>query len=359
MAVRALAGFRSLATHHCVTGSLRHIYEFHGHPISEELLLGLGAGVGFVYWHMKGTPPMYGGRANVGRPGEEGLAATAGRRTGVRVSLGRTNSAHKAEASLLEMLARGEPVMILVDMGFLPYLDLPAGYHFGGHAVVVCGYDPQGEQVLLADRDEELHPVSLAQLAQARGSTYKPFPPQNAWYTFDFASVRAPEPPEVWQAVHEVAVPMLEPPIANLGVKGIRKAAQETLKWPQIMDRAELRQACFNAFIFIDAAGGTGGGIFRYMYGRFLAEAAGITGTAHLAKVGQDLQQVGDLWQGVAEAFLAAHSAPDPATQLPAAVAPLATIAGREELIWQELRELAQAELGRAGHGRHQTTPHG
>ena len=27
--------------------------------------------------------------------------------------------------------------------------------------------------------------------------------------------------------------------------------------------------ACFNGFIFIDATGGSGGGIFRYMYGRY------------------------------------------------------------------------------------------
>src|SRR3990172_5245256 len=43
MPLQPLAGFRSLRTHHCVTGSLRHIYEFHDYPISEGLLLGLGA----------------------------------------------------------------------------------------------------------------------------------------------------------------------------------------------------------------------------------------------------------------------------------------------------------------------------
>ena len=29
--------------------------------------------MGFIYWHMKGMPPFLGGRANTGRPGEEGL----------------------------------------------------------------------------------------------------------------------------------------------------------------------------------------------------------------------------------------------------------------------------------------------
>jgi len=38
---------------------------------------------------------------------------------------------------------------------------------------------------------------------------------------------------------------MLEPPITNLGVKGIRKAAKRILKWPEIMDEEQLRYACF------------------------------------------------------------------------------------------------------------------
>lgn len=100
-----LNGFKPLKTHHCVTGSMRHVYEFGGYPIREDLLLGLGAGVGFIYWHMKGMPPFLGGRANVGRPGEEGLEKTAARRTGVAVECLQTSSAAKADKMLREQAA--------------------------------------------------------------------------------------------------------------------------------------------------------------------------------------------------------------------------------------------------------------
>ncbi|HIC92725.1 MAG TPA: DUF4872 domain-containing protein [Anaerolineae bacterium] len=340
MALKPLPGFKSLATHHCVTGSIRHIYEFHDYPISEDLLLGLGAGVGFVYWHMKGTPPFYGGRANVGRPGEEGLEKTAGRRTGVRVESFHTSSARKAEKALLDLLAAGEPVMIHVDMGFLPYFDLPEGYHFGGHVVVVAGYDPETRQVLIADRDEELHSMSLEDLEKARGSTFKPFPPRHKWYTFDFSGKRPPEPEEVQQAIREVTTGMLEPPITNLGVKGIRKAARRTLKWPEIMDEEQLRFACFNIFMFIDATGGTGGGIFRYMYGRFLREAAKITGDDRLIAVAAEFQRIGDRWQVVAEMFKSASEADDPTAALPEISPPLLELADLEEAAWSLLYEM-------------------
>jgi hypothetical protein len=221
--LRPFPGFATYPTSHCVTGSLKHIYDCHGHPVSEELLLGLGRGLGFVYFHIKGTDPFYGGRANVARPGEEGLEKTAGRRTGVTVRSHATTSARTAQNALRELLEAGEPVMVQLDMGFLPYLDLPEDYHFGGHVVVVAGYDPGTGRVLVADRDKELHPVGWDALEKARGSQHKPFPPRHTWYTFGFAAARPPAPAEVREAIGEVCHGMLAPPIANLGVKGSAK----------------------------------------------------------------------------------------------------------------------------------------
>jgi Domain of unknown function (DUF4872)/Butirosin biosynthesis protein H, N-terminal len=55
--LRPVPGFVAFPTDHCVTGSLRHVYDHYGYAISEDLLLGLGGGLGFVYFHMKGTDP--------------------------------------------------------------------------------------------------------------------------------------------------------------------------------------------------------------------------------------------------------------------------------------------------------------
>ncbi|MGD0706854.1 MAG: BtrH N-terminal domain-containing protein [Anaerolineaceae bacterium] len=343
MTLQPFPGFKHFTTHHCVTGSLRHIYEFHDHPISEEMLLGLGSGVGFIYWHPKNSAPFLGGRANAGRPGEEGMEKAAGRCTGVQIELHHTSSAAKAEKTLLELLDGKQPVMLALDMGFLPYFDFQGQeYHFGGHVVVVCCLDIPNRQVLIADRDKPLHVVSLESLAKARGSQYQPFPPHNAWYTFDFSQKRAPQSVEVWQAIRQCAQGMLEPPIANLGIRGIYKAAQCIVEWPKLMDETALRLACFNAAIMIDARGGTGGGLFRTMYGHFLDEAVEITGEPKLREVAKQFLAVGECWDEVAGLLDRCYQAEKPQELLIEASQRLPEIAAIEEPAWRELVTLTQ-----------------
>jgi hypothetical protein len=340
MSFHELTGFYPLTTRHCVTGSLRHIYEYHGYHISEDLLLGLGSGLGFIYWHVKGTPPLFGGRANFERPGEKGFEKTVGERTGVVVESHHTSSHRKAEQAMLDLLNAGEPVMVYVDMAYLPYFDLPENYHFGGHTIVVVGYDAETGMVLAADRDGTLHQVSLDALEQARASTYKPFPPRHAWYTFDFSRMRDPRPDEVWSAIGEVCANMLNSPVSNIGVDGIRVAAQRVRQWFVRMTPDELREACWNAFLFIDSDGGTGGGIFRYMYSRFLNEAAVITGDMRLAKYGADLRAAADRWQEAAHVFIDAAELPDPSDALEDVSIRLLKIADREEDVWCALNRI-------------------
>jgi hypothetical protein len=341
MIPKPLNGFKSLETHHCVTGSMRHVYVYNDHDISEDMLLGIGAGVGFSYWHFKGQPPFIGGRS-MPKPSMEEIA---GQRTGVIVEPHTTTSARKATSALLEILEAGQPAMIQCDMGYLPYLDFGGEeYHFGGHVVAVCGYDPATDQVLIADRDEELHPVSMAALEQARGSTHKPFPPKNRWYTFDFGQKRMPTAEEVRQAIREQAQVMLEPPISNIGVKGIRKAAKMVPQWPQKLDENELRWALFNTWIFISPTGGTGGGIFRYMFSRFLREAAGIAGDPRLEQSADEFKRIGDRWEELGEWCRQASEAPDPAALLGECVAPLEDLAAREERAWGTLRESVEVQ---------------
>lgn len=311
----ALDGF------HCQTNSLAKIFYHAGHPLSEEMLLGLGAGMGFIYWKMKlssGDPYVFiGGRGNT-----KAFFQDLGARTGVGIRSVATSSARKAQATLLTKLRSHEPVMLFGDMGFLPWFDLPAEYHFGGHTFVVCGYDGH-DTVLASDIDQTTSglkpgfyaPLTLEQLARARGSTYKPFPPKHTALEFDFTQFHSPRIEDVLAAIQQTVAAQLQPPIKNLGVKGLRHTSREVLKWPNIFDEHTLRMNLFSLYIYIEI-GGTGGGCFRYMYARFLQDALALTERLPLLDAATLMQEAGTKFTEIGLCFKEAETM----TNLPEAI---------------------------------------
>jgi hypothetical protein len=147
----------------------------------------------------------------------------------------------------------------------------------------------------------------------------------------------------VHQAIQQQVEPMLEPPIRNIGVRGIRKAAQMVPLWPDRLDGGALRFALFNAYIFISPAGGSGGGAFRYMFSRFLHEATEIAGEPRLRESADEFQHIGDRWEELGEWFRQTSEAASPVPLLGDCVAPLNELAQLEEAAWGRLRDIVSA----------------
>lgn len=246
----------SLDGYHCQTNSLAKIYYYQGHSISEEMLLGLGSGMGFIYWKMKMGTDTYvfiGGRGN-----NKHFFNEVGNKTGVKIETISTASAKKAENDLLEKMNLKEPVMLFGDMGFLPWFDFPQDYHFGGHTFLICGYNWEGS-VLASDIDNKgnglkkgfYYPITLEQLSKARSSTYKPFPPKNIYLEFDFSQYHEPNTDDIYSAIQQTVKAQLDPPIKNLGVKGLRYTSREILNWPDLFSEYELRmKRLFSIHVF-------------------------------------------------------------------------------------------------------------
>ena len=117
--IKPFDNFRVLDGYHCQTNSFAKIFSFYNSPLSEEMLLGIGAGMGFLYWHQRGITPFLGGRDN-----NNNFHMDIGRRTGVLIDKKTTSSEARAEKLLIEMLNNRQPVMMFVDMVFFPALIL-------------------------------------------------------------------------------------------------------------------------------------------------------------------------------------------------------------------------------------------
>ncbi|MFH1612300.1 MAG: DUF4872 domain-containing protein [bacterium] len=177
------------------------------------------------------------------------------------------------------------------------------------YTFVICGFDGK-DTVLASDMDPKAsdlkkgfyYPISLEQLKKARSSSYKPFPPKNTYLEFDFKNSHSPKTENIYSAIEQTVKLQLNPPIKNIGIKGIKHTAKEITKWLNIFKNKELKMNLFNLYIFIEIRK-TGGGCFRYMYSRFLKESAKITGNKELAKVSKKIYESGKIFSEVGLLF--------------------------------------------------------
>ena len=284
-------GYTHHPGHHCESTAARNVFMHAGIELSEEMLFGLGEGLGFIYWFMKGKKvampfPFVGYRG--GRAVE--LISRASERLGITWRAVETKSADKAYKNVKQLLASGHPVCVYVDMVYLPYMRLPEQAHFGGHSIALYGLDENAETAYVSDILDEPQTLSLEDLRTARSSTHQPFPPKNRHLEFRF-----PKSPPVFKdlvlgAIEANAAAMANPPISNLGLKGMLKFAAEIKKWSQMLSPENLLAGLVNAFVYIEI-GGTGGAAFRPIYARFLKEAYHLTGESRLLEASQLYQR--------------------------------------------------------------------
>ncbi|GAB3454155.1 BtrH N-terminal domain-containing protein [Kineococcus endophyticus] len=251
---------------HCETTALAVLLHDRGAQVSEPLLFGLGAGLSFVHWDTRSAPfPFLGGRV---KPFE--LTRRLAARTGLRLSVRETRSARAALAHLRDGLATGSPVGLQLDSSLLPYFTSSAP--FPGHVVAATALD--GDLVHLVDTAQQggRVSVSLDDVAAARAARGPMSAPHRS-FTLDVpdgSPLRTGDlVPALVDAVVTCAREFLDPPIANVGHRGLRLAAQRLPTWfDRVHDPA---RDLVTAGTLVERAG-TGGGLFRLVHSEFLAD---------------------------------------------------------------------------------------
>jgi hypothetical protein len=295
-----LEGFRPFVGKHCETTALKRALDYHGLVLSEEMLLGLGGGIGFIYWYMKMMPsPFVGGRN--GKVAE--FAVTACKRLGAEVTVMETASAKRGYEELKALLRNGEPAVVYLDMAYLPYFAVPEEAHFGGHSVVVFGLDEDADQVHIYDRGKNPVTVSIADLGRARGSKSPPFPPKHRLLEIKYPAQIGNLSTGIKDSILECCHSMLKPPIKSIGLAGLQKWAEMVVRWPEQFKGLNLLGALMNGFMYIEIAG-TGGSAFRTMYARFLEQASSIINKPSLKEVAEMMRQSAVVWSQIAAGLL-------------------------------------------------------
>jgi hypothetical protein len=285
---------------HCETSCLRKVLAHHNLPLSEEMLLGLGGGVGFIYWHVRNMPSPFMGMRN-GRVAEILVKACA--RMGARAAIWETSSPQRGYERLKGMLAKGEPAIVYGDLAYLPYFGMPEEMHFGGHAFVVFGIDEGVNKAYISDRCMNSVTVSIKELEKARNSTHPPFPPKNRLLKVEHPPKMDNLEKGIREGIKDCCSNMLNPPIKNIGLSGMEKWADTVPKWIKQFKGMNLLGCLFNTFLYIEI-GGTGGGGFRAMYANFLREAGTILNNPALGEIATDFDESGRILGEIAVAAL-------------------------------------------------------
>jgi hypothetical protein len=302
---------------HPEAAALKNVLAYHGldaphtgQPFTEEMLFGIGGGIGVTYFtfDFPHGPFLVLGTAYPPRKGEHGILQAACERLGVGSIVKESGGAKAAETQLKDALTEGYAVLTLVDVAMLPYHALPPELaKYFGYTVVVYAIDEAAGTAYVADRSNVALTLAAQELAAARASI-----------TSQKNRIIVLEPPTqeidleraITHGIEACCRGLLEPPIANFGLKGLQKWAnlvadpKDKKGWPTLFAHAaHLYDALVGVFTYVELFG-TGGSGMRSMYAAFLDEAGDALASSSLKDMAGQYDQAAWLWSAMSAAAL-------------------------------------------------------
>jgi Domain of unknown function (DUF4872)/Butirosin biosynthesis protein H, N-terminal len=328
-----LANFSPFDGQHCETTATGTLLNQLGIHVSEPMLFGLGEGLGFIFWNMKSMPfPFIGGRVK-----PDALTTNISKNLNLELLAKETTSPQKAWEQVKALLDQGLVVGLKLDCYHLEYFSNPI--HFAGHYVAIHGYDEQFAYLVDTRQQGGLVKTSLPSLALARAEK-GPMSSKNLHYTL---SKRASEGDSnlalktaVLNAIKNNAADYLNPPITNIGYKGIIKASNEIIKW---FDRTKDIEGDFKTTAMLMERAGTGGALFRNLYRDFLEESYDLLGMEQLRMAHHAFIDIAQLWTQVSQLFDETSRTKD-IQYIQQASADLKTLAFQEKVVMSLLLNL-------------------
>ena len=276
--------------HHCESSSMRDLFEYYGFPMSEAMAFGLDGTLGFGFFDTTNSvsfipesniPFFLGGKQGTIEPN-----SLACRLLGMTLRKQSFTSADNAWEESKKLIDQDIPLILEVDLGYLPYFEGEGEIHFGGHAITLAGYDEGNRIAYVGDTEfDGFQKVTIEQLKKCRSSEYGPkfMRPNNT----QFSMKRRPDgkhPPlaaAVKVAIQKVVNNMLRPSVNNNGVQGLKLFASSISNWEEklkgeaedpegkIISRSRLMFELLFGYI---ETWGTGGASFRNLYKEYLEE---------------------------------------------------------------------------------------
>ena len=290
MTIESIKPFEGQHCETTATGTLLRQLDIN---LSEPMLFGLGEGLGFIFWNMKTMDfPFIGGRVKT-----DLLTQNIAKNLNLELTIKETASTQKAWDSVKQLLDNGQVVGLKLDCYHLEYFSRP--FHFAGHYAAIYGYD--SDNAFLVDTKQQGGQVktSLNSLALARAEK-GPMASKNLFYTLNKTGKGFDLKTAIPTAIRNNAKEFLNPPINNIGYKGILKASSEIVKWFKTSKDIENE---FKTSAMMMEKAGTGGALFRNLYRDFLKESYDLLQIDKLKTGYEAFIEIAELWATVSQLF--------------------------------------------------------
>lgn len=275
---------------HCGSVAMADLLRWAGEDLSEPMVFGLGAGLGFYYLQGEGFSPS---RQIVGR--SMNLEEQAADALGLTLRRHVPEDADAAWGQLRQTLEQGRPVMLQCDLSKLPYWETDTP--FAGHRIVVAGWEPEADEVLVADTHfPGLQSVARQDLRRARSSTDAPaFEERFTWWELEPGEARPVE--EAVQESLEVNENIMEEdPTGVGGLEALESFAAEVGNWREREDAVW----CYRFAYQVIEKRGTGGGNFRNLYRDYLHEVSELVPSVGQQQLAISMTRTADAWSTLA-----------------------------------------------------------
>jgi hypothetical protein len=279
---------------HCETTATGTLLLQLGIELSEPMLFGLGEGLGFIFWNMKSMEfPFIGGRIK-----SDLITQNLAKNLKLELTIKETSSIQKAWHSVKQLLESGKVVGLKLDCYHLEYFSKP--FHFAAHYAAIYGYD--NENAYLVDTKQQGGQVttSLTSLAKAR-SEKGPMASRNLYYILSRDNKNLDLKTAIKNAIRNNVIDYLNPPITNIGYKGILKTSKEIQKW---FDSSKNIETEFETCAMIMEKAGTGGALFRNLYRDFLKESYEYLQIDLLEQAYVEFVDIANLWTEISDLFV-------------------------------------------------------
>jgi len=292
--------------------ALRVLLAHQGVELTEAMLFGIAGGIGagvfaFLYEKEDFASFFIAGRHQW--QDDKAYLDAACNRLGVTAIVRESPTARGAEKQLRELLNQAGPVIAWIDMGSLPHRAMPPVFSGSGYHVVTI-YELSDTSALVGDLTDEPVEIPLAQLAEARGRIKK-F--KNRLLALGPARPALDLPNLVRSGVRVCHHLLTTCKMKNFTLEAFRIWAERIYggkakdSWERVFPPGHrLWRGLTSVYDFIEHYG-TGGGLCRPMFGKFLTEAALVTSDQRFADLGKRYAQLGKAWTSLAEAALPAH----------------------------------------------------